>query len=283
MEIIQIFIILMAISCINSTDPSFEGIEFSFFVKPLSSLELCEEFLNSWQFKFARSAVYKKGSTLYIEPLRFFSLERCLNTTLGIQEKKLLITEFREMKMLEPSVWAQYKIMAEAYKDYVDMVPLMNVIVGPGGNSKNIFTHPSPLMRDTTLILGADEVENITAKYPDHWEKELQEKILPFAIYQVNARMIQLNAWHLLNTHQQLEWDGLKYFMGILLYASPKHRKQLDEAEVMTLIPMKFHRRVYLDIGILDPVEPSNASAKNLPKLIQLLLYLKLFFSIAVN
>lgn len=228
----------------------------SFYVNPLKTKKDCKSFFASWNYKFARCDIYtdETKKKLYLDPQSMRSLKVCLDSATDAQDKKLLITDFRRVQSVSPLLGANYSSLQEAKESSVHLIPLFRVLLGPGGTENEIFEKPPDSFRHTLIVLAPSEEENITAKYPDNFEKLLDKKALKFFMFRDNSRMIQFNAWHLMNMDKVLTWHGLKYFAGIILYATPKHAQLLSIRELKSRIPTDYHDRVHLDIyQIQDP------------------------------
>lgn len=223
--------------------------ENSFYIKPLTNQKNCKAFFNSW-YRFARCDLYidEFRAKLFLDPLSERSLKNCLSHATDAQQKKLLLTDFRGVTSISPLLEANYSSLKLDKEMSVHLIPLYRVFMGPGGNWSEIIREPPDSFRNTLIVLAPTEEENIRARYPGNFEKLLDQSVLNFSMFRDTTRMIQLNAWHLINMRKMFTWHGLKYFMGIILYATPKHARFLSISKLKSRIPVEYHDRVYLDI-----------------------------------
>lgn len=247
---------------------SFSDIYFGpgnrFYTPSLTTHSHCRGFLSSWEHKLARCHLYIHPAGLFLDPEFEFPLTACLNYTDSSQERKILLTEFRAMNTINPEGFGRYKEIQATHAKTVLLVPLLNVILGPGGSRKNLIRQSEgKLIRNMLIVLAPTEKENVTVKYGDDFTRNLTQKLLPFAQKQENTRMIQLNAWHLVNMQKLFDWDGLKQFMGIILYARPETGSKLSKHEIWSRIPVVFQDRIYLDV--LNPFTEYNSAGNCLP------------------
>lgn len=245
MHFIRLIPFLLFLDSCNSV--RFFNEEDQFFPERVDSVAMCAKFFNQPTFKFARSDIYGGARKWYLDPALTISMESCLNKTNESMDKKLLITEFRNINYILSLAWESYIQLRNSKPNVAILVPMFSVVMGPGGRLNDLYKKRDVFVTNILAILAPAEEENITAKYPKDFKKKLDKKLLVFNNGQENTWLVQLNAWHLYNTNTIFDWDGFKMFMGIILHASPKYADLLSHKQLRSRIPLRFQDRLFMD------------------------------------
>lgn len=219
---------------LNFCEPSFvltPGAKF--YESRLLSLSDCHSFLNS-NSNAARSFLFinsKSPERFFIDPKFTASLTSCLFSATDNAQVRFVITEFRGVQHFDEETWQVFKNLSYTTREWVNLMPHFNVLLGPGGDPKDVFPkQPIQTFLDLWIVVSCSESEDIKTAYPKDFIIQLEKTILPFA--RGSNRMLQLNGFHLANMEKSFDWKGLKKFGAIIIHTHRLLTKERVESKI---------------------------------------------------